>query len=62
MEFDVSGPVRAFSSLAVLVVVAGVIAIATGLAAGAMPRRRKKALVNLVFALVMLVGALIILV
>ena len=58
--FDVSGPVRIFSSLAVLVVIAGVIALAAGLAAGSMPKRRKKALVNLVFAVVMLAGGLII--
>lgn len=61
MGFDVSGPVRVFTSLAVLVVIAGVIAILVGLGASGMPRKRRMALVNLTFAAVMVLGAFIVL-
>lgn len=58
MQFDVSSVVRIFVSLGVLVVVAGAVAVGVGLVASGMPRKRKMALVNLVFACVMIVGAI----
>lgn len=61
MHFDVSGPVRMFWSLAILVAIAGVVAIAVGILSGSMPRKRKQALVNVTFALVMLLGAFVVL-
>ena len=61
MQFDVSGAVGMFAKVAMLVVVAGGVAIGVGLYLRDMPKPRKMAAINLTFALVLIVGGLIVL-
>jgi len=57
---SVSAIARNFSNLAILILISGAIALLVGLLAGTMPRRRRKALVNVVFVVAMVVGAILV--
>lgn len=61
MQEALAPVVRIFVNMAILVVVAGAISIGVGLYFRDMPKRKKMATINLVFALVMVVGAFFIL-
>ncbi|KRG64254.1 hypothetical protein ABB26_08720 [Stenotrophomonas humi] len=61
MQFDVSGVVGMFAKVAMVVVVAGGVAIGVGLYLRNMPKPRKMAAINLTFALVLIVGGLFVL-